>query len=89
MADTDDRVIRIEEKLDRVVDHLGSIDTTLAAQHVSLKEHIRRSDLLEAQLEPIKVHVNMVSGVLKFIGLLAAAGAGLEGIIAALKYLGK
>ena len=49
----DDRLSRIEAKVDSVVDRLGSIDKTLAAQHVSLKQHMRRSDALEAQVKPI------------------------------------
>lgn len=76
MAD-DKRLERIEVKLDGISDHLGSIDTTLSAQHVSLKEHIRRTAILEGQIAPIKKHVDMVKGALALITLLAA----LAGII--------
>lgn len=85
----DDKLERIEGKLDKVVDHIGSIDVTLAAQHVSLKEHIRRTEILEQELAPIKTHVNMISGALKLIGLLAAIGAGAEGVVSLLTYLRK
>lgn len=89
MANIEDRIIRIEDKIDKVVEHLGSMDMTLAAQHESLKIHIKRSDLLEAQVEPIKKHVAMVSGALKLIGLFAAlCGAG-EAIVSMLEYLRK
>lgn len=53
--------------------NLNSITTTLAEQHVTLKDHIRRTELLEEQMEPVKKHVNMVNGALKFIGLLGIA----------------
>lgn len=86
---SDERDVRIENKLDKVVEHIGSIDATLAAQHVSLTEHIRRTNLLEQEIAPIKKHVNMVSGALKLILILAAIGGGIEGVVALLTYLGK
>lgn len=67
---------RFEEKLDKIVDKIADIDKTLAAQHESLKLHIKRSDLLEEHLElfrnqisPIEKHVSMVNGGLKLITL--------------------
>lgn len=69
---TDDkRLQRIEDKLDDAAHRITSIDVTLAAQHVSLREHIKRSDLLEAQMKPIERKINMVEGALKLIGLIA------------------
>jgi len=67
----DKRLERIEDKLDKVSDHISSIDVTIAQQHLSLKEHIRRTNLLEQDMKPVKQHVIMINGVLKFIGLLA------------------
>ena len=75
---------RIEAKLDKVTDRLSNIDSTLAAQHVSIAEHIRRTNLLENDLKPVKRHVTMVEGVLKFLGALAMI-AGLIEVIARLK----
>lgn len=79
----DKRLERIEGKIDGIGDHLGSIDVTLAAQHVSLKEHIRRTAILESELKPIKRHVDMVHGALKFLALFAM----ILGIAAAIKAL--
>jgi len=76
----DKRLERIEQKLDDSNDHLASIDVTLAAQHVSLREHIRRTAALEQEMKPIKKHIDMVSGALKLIGLLAAIGAIYEAV---------
>jgi len=67
----DKRLDRIEDKVDTIVDKIGSIDATLAAQHVSLKEHIRRTALLEAEIKPVKRHVDMVNGALKLLGLIS------------------
>ena len=68
----DDKLNRIEDKIDKIVDRISSIDSTLAGQAVELKEHIRRTEILEDEVKPIKDHVSMVNGVLKFIGLISA-----------------
>lgn len=77
MKDRDDR---LEAKIDKVVDEITAIQITLAKQHVSLDDHIRRTSILENELKPIKKHVTMVDGVFKFLGFLALIGAGVEGI---------
>lgn len=77
----DKKLNRIEEKLDDTNDHLASIDVTLAAQHVSLKEHIRRTTILEQEIRPIKKHVDMMNGALKLIGVLALIAGIIETII--------
>ena len=74
----DKRLERIELKIDDSNEHLAKIDVTLAAQHVSLKEHMRRTALIEKELQPIKKHVNMVQGALRLIGVTAAVCAILE-----------
>lgn len=75
----DTAVVKLESKIDLVVEKIHhidatlvekihNIDTTLAAQHESLKEHIRRTALLERTIEPVKRHVAMVEGALKLVG---------------------
>lgn len=83
----ENKLNRIESKLDKVVEHISSIESTLAGQHVQLKEHIRRTELLETDMAPVKRHVNMINGIVKLFGLIAAGGAGFEGIAAIIKYL--
>jgi archaellum component FlaC len=85
--EVDHKLDRIENKLDKVHERINSIDVTLAGQHVSLVEHIRRTTILEDQIKPIQSHVAMVSGVLKFIGIIAMIAAIGEGIAAILTYL--
>lgn len=72
---TEDRLMRIEEKVDQVSEKIGEINSTLSAQHVSLKEHIRRTNILEKKIEPIEKHVNMVSGIVKLIMIVSALAA--------------
>lgn len=70
MSDSDDRIVRIEDKVDRINDHLSSIDSTLSAQHVSLKDHIRRTEILETKIAPLEKQ----DAVVRFILALLAAG---------------
>lgn len=50
---------------------INNIDVTLARQNASLEEHIRRTEILESKITPVEVHVHMINGALKFVGLLA------------------
>lgn len=68
-------------KIDNILDRLNSIDTTLAAQHESLKDHMRRTELLENEVKPLQKHVSMVEGALKFLGVLSVLGLILESIL--------
>jgi hypothetical protein len=64
------RLARIEIKLDDLAEHLGSIDVTLAKQHESLKMHMRRSDMLEKQVEVLKKVAYMAIGAWMIIEVL-------------------
>lgn len=74
----DKRLERIEKKLDDSNEHLSAIDSTLAAQHVSLRDHMRRTALIEQELRPIKAHVSRVEGALKLLAILATMAALVE-----------
>ncbi len=75
MNDSTKRLERIELKLDDSNDHLAKIDVILEGQHITLREHIRRTALIEQQLVPINKHVSMVKGALALIGFLATLAA--------------
>lgn len=77
---------RIEEKLDKVVDSISDINVTLAKQSVILDEHVKRTNLLEAKVEPIQRHVTMVNGVVKFIGLIGIFIGIIEGFLKIMGY---
>lgn len=74
-----DQINRIEEKLDGIGKDITDIKVTSAVQTEQLKEHMKRSDQLEAHLEylrteevePIKSKIQKVEGALK---LLTIAG---------------
>ena len=65
---------KIEQKIDKISDKVEIINVTLAGQHETLKEHIRRTEILEDQIRPIQKHVTIVSTGLRLIGLLIAGG---------------
>lgn len=77
----DKRLDRIENKLDKIADAQSEMNSTLASQHVSLEDHIRRTNILESEIKPLKKRVNMVDGVLRFLGVIAI----LAGIYQAVK----
>lgn len=82
----DDRIIRIEDKIDRIRDAQEHQNTILAAQHESLKDHMRRTELLEEAIIPLRKHDTMIMGYIKLVIFLATIGAGIEGILKVLKH---
>lgn len=71
--------------LEKIFNKLHTIDITLAAQHESLKDHMRRTELLEKDLEPVKKHVFMVNGAIKLISIIGVLAAIIEVIHVILK----
>lgn len=72
----DTRITRIEDKIDGISKDVSSIDKTLAQQHISLQEHMRRTSLAEESIslirkdiEPVKAHINRIDGAIKLIGI--------------------
>ena len=80
-----DRLGRIEDKLDKVLEKAGNTDVTLAKQAVVLEEHVRRTEALEAIVMPIKNKVDLATLSIKI--LIAPVAAAL--IHAILHYLVK
>lgn len=71
----EDKVMsQVIEKLDKLDDRLDSMDKTLVKQEVNLKEHMRRTALLEDELKPVKKHVSHVEGAFKLLGALSLIG---------------
>lgn len=67
----DARADRLESKIDKITEQLSEMNVTMAKQEVNLQLHMKRSDLLEKQMIPVRKHVAMVHGVVKFIGVLS------------------
>lgn len=76
----DKRLERIEAKIDDLADHLGSIDTTLLKQEVSLEHHIKRTDLLEEKMKPVETHMAELKGVINILKVLALLATIVEGL---------
>lgn len=62
-----DRLTRIETKIDSIADKITAIDVTLAQQHESIKYHIKRTDLLESELKPLKKRMNLAAASLQIL----------------------
>lgn len=69
-----DKIDKMDEKLDAVLEHNRSTDVTLAVQAVQLAEHIRRTNILEEELKPVKKHSLMVQAIVK-VSAAAIGGA--------------
>jgi archaellum component FlaC len=83
----DQRLTRIEAKIDDLSEHLGSIDSTLAGQHAVLREHIRRTAALEKKLEPVEKHVTIVHGIFKLIGVMGTVAAIVSTVLKLMKVI--
>lgn len=76
---------QINKKLDKIIDVQGEQAVTLARLTVSVEEHVRRTNILEDDMGPIKDHVSMVNGALKLIGVLGILAGIAEAIILLVK----
>ncbi len=61
----------IVDKLSQLDTRLDSIDQTLVRQEENLKEHMRRTAMLEKQIKPVISHVEQVKGAGKLIAILS------------------
>lgn len=76
---------KLSQKIDKLDERLDSIDKTLIKQEGQLALHIRRTEIAEENikmlrddLKPIKKHVNMIEGIIKFLGILVTIGSVLK-----------
>lgn len=91
---SDDLLKSIHDKVEKISEDMTDMKVTSAKQQVSLDEHIKRSNMLEdlyigmkeKDIEPIKVDINQLKGVYKFITLFATLASVFFGI---LKLFGK
>jgi len=69
----------MEEKIDRILERVGSIDVTIAKLEKEVTYHIKRTDILEAKVNKVWYLVLLGAGagatsygstILKLIGLL-------------------
>ena len=75
---------KIEEKLDKIDRRIDNIDKHLAVYNTQLKFHIKRTDMLEEEIKPLKAGVIKAQGAMMFVGVLATVisiGVALWGVI--------
>lgn len=63
------------EHILEIRDRLSGIESRLTQYNTLLKEHIRRTELLEKDVAPIKRHVYMLQGGASLLALLALIAA--------------
>lgn len=68
------RLVRIEEKIDRILEEQ-------AKQHVTLIEHTRRSTLLEEDMKPVRRHVAQMQGAIKLLGIIGVIAGIVEALV--------
>jgi archaellum component FlaC len=83
MSDRNDNavILAVADRVNEIRNDVIEIKVTMATNTASLQEHMRRTALLENQVEPLRAHVTMVNGVLKFIGFLAVLAGIAEGVV--------
>lgn len=86
---SDERLIRIEDKIDRLSESTASIDKTIAVQALQLKEHMRRTSLLEETIKPIVNHDAILMAALKLGSMLVGIAAITEAVVILLQYIRK
>ena len=62
---------KIDRKLEKIDERIDSIDKHLAVYNSQLRFHIKRPDMLEEELKPLKSSLIKAQGAIMFIGLLA------------------
>lgn len=93
------KIDKLESMITKLDDRLDSVDKTLVRNTVSLEQHIKRTDMLEAyvkekdvsvdrKFEPIQQHVNMMTYAIKGIIFFCTMIAGVVSFIVMLKKLG-
>lgn len=66
-----DELQKIEDKIDKIDSKLDSVDVHLAVYNEQLKIHIKRTELIEQDLIPIKAHVHQVRGAGLLLSIIA------------------
>lgn len=64
---SEELLIKIIDKVDKVQDHMASMDATLKVQAIQLEEHIKRTELLEERVEPLEDYSKFVKILISLI----------------------
>lgn len=72
---------RIFEKLDKIDERLNSIDKTLERNTISLEYHIKRTDILQNEVEKMNEDLTPVEDHVKKVHFILKVGSMLGGIV--------
>lgn len=85
---------KLSNTQDTIKNDITDIKIIQGKQEENLKEHMRRTDILEKtseqlynELKPIKIHVNRIDGVLKFLGLLSLVVSLISGLLKIFQFI--
>lgn len=81
MSDELNIVKEIFHELQLIRGEVNEINVTLAVQAEQLKEHIKRTNLLEEEMKPVRAHVGRVNGLILLLGGIFALIGAIEGIL--------
>lgn len=62
----------MQAKLDKLDERLDSIERVLIRNTSSLEEHVRRTNILEEDMKPVKGHVTFVNNAAKLVAACAS-----------------
>ena len=87
---------RIYDLLNKISEDISELKITSAKQEENIKEHIRRTELAEEniqlireEIKPLKEHVVAINGTLKIIGILSIVFGCITAIIElGIKFIG-
>ena len=83
----DNRLERIENKIDKLDDGVSELKVVAAGNLESLKAHMQRTLLLEQIVLPIEKKYQQVIGIGKFVGFVALVAGIVESIVLLLAYI--
>lgn len=72
---------RIENKLDSALKDISEIKLSQATHNAIVETYMERTKLMEKELQPVKRHVDMMSGAVKLITLLGILAGIVEVVI--------
>lgn len=86
---SDERLTRIEDKIDGLVSSVGKVNERLAAQAEILKSRGERITIIERQLRPLTKTLHMFIGVVKLLGVIGLTATIVEAATVFAEYLRK
>ena len=71
---------QLENKIDKISDDIRKIEVHIGEIKVDVGHHIKRTDLLEAQMQPLRDHLIMLKGVMNLVKLASLVAVIVEAI---------